>query len=81
MEFVDPIVRLRTQAANLIKTERAELFQAYKDAVAPDVHLTEMQRQELEDRMGGLITNGSNKMARVLKHCSHALYPQSQPTK
>ncbi len=52
MDFnLEPIQRLRTEAANRAKMERTELVQAYNDAVADDVNSTEGQRRELEARV------------------------------
>jgi len=48
---IDPIERLRTEAANRAKKERAELIKAYQGALAPDITATEAQGQELEERI------------------------------
>jgi hypothetical protein len=51
MEVVEPISRLRIAAANQVKAERAELYQAFKNAIADDIRLTEAQAEELESRI------------------------------
>lgn len=46
--FIDPIERLRAKQANQAKTERLELYQAYREAIADDVLLSQQQQRELE---------------------------------
>jgi hypothetical protein len=48
---IDPIGRLRIEAANRAKTERQELLDAYRQAVAEDIRMTENQREELEQKV------------------------------
>ena len=46
--YINPVQRLRQMQINQAKTERDELMAAYRDGIAPDIHLTELQRDEFE---------------------------------
>ena len=74
--FIDPIRRLRELGAAQAKTERAELFAAFREAIADDVRLTENQQARNSKITSPKTIAGLWSTVRGLKPCSRASWRQ-----